>query len=92
MSMRNRMIPVVLLHRCLLEPDWREALRALPEHPSALVISPDTSNSFWEAVIRLGGYDVLTTPLCETEVVHAVQSAWNFWRRCYAPFAKIGKL
>ena len=87
--MRNRTVPVVLLHRSLLEPDWRQALRTIltaSARPSALVISPDTSNSFWEAVIRLGGYDVLPTPLSETQVVHAVQAAWKFWRRCRAPF------
>lgn len=76
---------VILVDRRLIEPDWQDSLRMLlrPNRTLCVVlISPTADDSFWEDVIRQGGYDVLKTPLDEKRVIETTQFAWKFWRVC----------
>lgn len=84
--MRRHSIPIVLFERKLLGPDWEGSLRPLllpPKHCCLVLISPTADDSFLEKVIRLGGYDVLTTPLEESDVVETVRFAHLFWTTCF---------
>jgi hypothetical protein len=42
-----------------------------------VLISPTAGDNFWKKVIRQGGYDVLTTPLEDSDVVETVQFAYG---------------
>jgi hypothetical protein len=76
--------PIVLFERKLLGPDWEDSFRLLPKHSCVILISPTADDNFWEEVIRQGGYDVLTTPLEDADVVETVQFAYTFWKTCFS--------
>jgi hypothetical protein len=83
---RGHRIPMVLFERTILGPDWEESLRLLllpAKHSCVVLISPTADDTFWEEVIRRGGYDLLTTPLQDSDVVKTVQFAHAFWKTCY---------
>jgi hypothetical protein len=83
---RRHAIPIVLFERRLLRPDWEDSLRLPllpPKYSCVILISPTADDNFWEEVIRRGGYDVLTTPLQDSDVVETVQFAYAFWKTCF---------
>jgi FixJ family two-component response regulator len=80
---RRHCVPIVLFERKLLGPDWEDLLRAVSKHSCVVLISPIADDNFWEKVIRQGGYDVLTTPLEDSDVVETVQFAYAFWKACF---------
>jgi DNA-binding NtrC family response regulator len=86
-AMASRSFSVVVIEDAFLGPDWENGLREListPWRPSVVVASPTAADSFWETVIRNGGYDVLAMPFFADSVTRMVTTAWNFWKQCYA--------
>jgi FixJ family two-component response regulator len=74
---------IVLYDRDLSDADWRGVTAALGgAAPNACVvlISRVADDYLWNEVVRSGGYDVLTKPLREDEVVRAVRLAWSYWK------------
>jgi hypothetical protein len=79
-------IPIFLFERKLLGPDWEDSLRFLllqPKYSCVVIISPTADDNFWEELIRQGGYDVLTTPLQDSDVIETVHFAYAFWKTCF---------
>jgi FixJ family two-component response regulator len=50
-------------------------LLAAAERQCIILVSPVTDDYLWQAVIELGGYDVLTKPFREEKVVTVVHAA-----------------
>jgi CheY-like chemotaxis protein len=74
--------PVVLCDRDLPGKGWRETVEGLassPHRTCIILVSGVVDTYLWHEVVRTGGYDVLSKPLREDEVVRAVRLAWSFW-------------
>jgi DNA-binding NtrC family response regulator len=74
--------PVVLCDRDLLDQDWwfgMEGLAACSGRSSILLVSKVADHYLWNEIVRRGGYDVLSKPLQEEELVRAVKLAWSYW-------------
>ena len=73
----------VTLCECnLLDGTWKDVLSHLapwPERPRLIVISKWANERLWAEVLAMGGFDVLATPLKETEAAYAIGSAWLDW-------------
>jgi len=76
---RDRM-PVVICHCCLPDGNWKDILSQIADLPDAprLIVASKERNLCAE-VINLGGYDLLTTPFDQHEVIWAVGCAWQNW-------------
>ncbi len=73
---------VVICEESLPDAAWQEAvftLDAIPDPPMLVVIGRD--KSLLDEVLALGGFDVLTRPLREAEVIWTVASAWHHWMK-----------
>jgi hypothetical protein len=73
-------VPIILCDRDLGE--WRDLVRALAaSRPNACVIliSRVVDTYLWNEVAHAGGYDVLSKPLREADVVRVVKLAWSYW-------------
>ena len=74
--------PIILCDRDLPGMEWREVVRmmASSSHGAcAVLVSRVVDNYLWREVIRRGGYDVLSKPLTEDDVVRSVRLAWSYW-------------
>jgi CheY-like chemotaxis protein len=72
---------VVLCDRNQHGYPWREVvdrLATISPQSCILLVSPVTEDYLWRDVLQLGGYDVLTRPLREPAVQHAVNAALRF--------------
>ncbi len=86
-AVASRSFSVVVIEDAFLGPDWKNGLRELTtarRRPTVVVASPRAADSFWESVIRNGGYDVIAMPSSADSLTRMVTSAWNYWKRCYA--------
>jgi FixJ family two-component response regulator len=75
-------VSVILCDRDLPGRGWRETVEDLassPHRACIILVSEVVDTYLWNEVVRTGGYDVLTKPLREDEVVRAVRLAsyWN---------------
>ena len=73
---------VILCDRDLPGRGWRETvgdLASSTHRTCILLVSEVVDTYLWNEVVRMGGYDVLSKPLREDEVVRAVRLAsyWN---------------
>ncbi len=79
-SIRERATAVVVCEEQLPDGSWQswaESLRSAPNAPELIVVGND--RSLRSEVLALGGFDALTRPLREADVVWAVASAWHQW-------------
>ena len=86
--------PVILCDRDLPGKGWRETvedLAASPHRTCILLLSGVVDTYLWHEVVRTGGYDVLSKPLREDEVVRAVRLAWSYWNSAAKTTALPGK-
>ena len=75
-------VPVILCDRDLPGNGWRatvEDLASSPQRTCIILVSGVVDNYLWNEVVRTGGFDVLSKPLREEEVVRAVRLAWSYW-------------
>jgi len=75
-------MPVVICRCCLPDGNWKDVLSqiaVLPDPPRLLVVSGDPDDRLWAEVINLGGYDLLTVPFVQKELIWAVGGAWQNW-------------
>ncbi len=75
-------MPVVICESCLPDGNWKDILSqvaVLPDPPRLIVISREQDNRLWGEVLNMGGYDVLTTPFEENELIRVVNRAWQSW-------------
>lgn len=81
-SERSR-LPIVLCDRTLRGTDWKDAIRALSspgKRVYSILVSRVIDGNLWDEVIRLGGYEVVPTPLHEEAVLRSVRLALLDWR------------
>lgn len=75
-------VPVILCDRDLPGTEWRDVVRSLascPHRACVILISRVLDDYLWDEVGRKGGYDVLSKPLQEVDVVRAVKLASSYW-------------
>jgi len=75
--------PVVLFDRSLAGSRWQKAIGSLAGstcHPYVILLSPTSDSNLWEELQRLGGADVVRTPLNRQILLQAVNRGWQFWR------------
>lgn len=80
--LRKSAAAVVICERDLSDGDWRQILAAsasLASPPSLIVVSRLADEYLWAEVLNLGGWDVLSKPFREEEVLRAIDSAWRHW-------------
>jgi FixJ family two-component response regulator len=73
---------VILCDRDLPGNGWRatvEDLASSPHRACVILVSAVVDTYLWNEVVRTGGFDVLSKPLREDEVVRAVRLAWSYW-------------
>jgi FixJ family two-component response regulator len=74
--------PVILCDRDLPGKGWRgtvEDLALSPHRACIILVSGVVDTYLWDEVVRTGGFDVLSKPLREDDVVRAVRLAWSYW-------------
>ena len=74
--------PIIIWDRDLTGEDWRDvvhSLASLPQRPCVLLLSRVVDDYLWNEVVRVGGYDVLSKPLKEAEVLRVVRLASSYW-------------
>jgi FixJ family two-component response regulator len=74
--------PIIIWDRDLPGEDWRDVvhlLATLPHRPCVLLLSRVVDDYLWNEVVRFGGFDVLSKPLKEAEVLRVVRLAWSYW-------------
>jgi DNA-binding NtrC family response regulator len=74
--------PVVLCDRDLPGREWRGTvgdLASSPHRACIILVSGVVDTYLWNEVVRTGGFDVLSKPLREDEVIRAVRLAWSYW-------------
>jgi two-component system response regulator HydG len=72
---------VVLCDRNQYGYPWREVidrLAAISPQSCILLVSPLKEDYLWRDVLQQGGYDVLTRPLSEPAVLHAIDAVMRF--------------
>ena len=80
--LNQRKAPIILCDRRLPGSDWRDVVYRMalsPHHACAILLSHVVDDYLWNEVIRVGGYDVLSTPLREDDLVRSVRLAWSYW-------------
>jgi DNA-binding NtrC family response regulator len=73
---------IIVYDRELDGLDWRNAIQSLAKvAPSTCILlaSPVVDDYLWQEVVQHGGYDVLTKPLKEDAVAHAIDQALLYW-------------
>jgi len=85
--------PVILCDRDLPGRGWRETVEDLASssHRACIILVSEVVDAYlWNEVVRTGGYDVLSKPLREDEVVRAVRLA-SYWNSATRTAAIPGK-
>jgi len=75
-------IAVVVCERHLIDGNWKDVLSRLASisnPPRLNVVSHRSDDGLWTEVLNMGGFDLLSVPLQEVEVVHAVGLAVFDW-------------
>ena len=73
---------VIFCDRDIPGKGWRETVEKLASSPyraCIILVSGVVDTYLWNEVVRMGGYDVLSKPLREADVVRAVRLAWSYW-------------
>lgn len=81
---KNNLAAVALCSEDLPDGTWKDVARAFharPYSPVLIVIGED--KSILSQVTQMGGFDVLTQPFNQTDVLWAVASAWHAWMTAY---------
>jgi len=76
------MAPVILCDRDLPGRGWRQTVKDLASSPqgACVILVSGVVDTYWrDEVVRHGGYDVLSKPLRENDVVRAVRLASLYW-------------
>jgi DNA-binding NtrC family response regulator len=75
-------IAVVVCERHLIDGNWKDVLSHLASilnPPRLIVVSHRSDDELWTEVLNMGGFDLLSAPLQEVEVAHAVGLAVFDW-------------
>ena len=75
-------VSAILCDRDVPGREWREVVEDLSSsrhRPCVLLVSRVVDDYLWNEVVRRGGYDVLSKPLREEDLVRAIKLAWAYW-------------
>ena len=81
-------VPVIVCECQLSDGSWKDFLSQmapLADRPRLIVISKHADEGLWSEILAMDGFDLLATPLKETEVAYVVGSAWLDWRSEHEP-------
>jgi DNA-binding response OmpR family regulator len=81
-ELKREQITVVICERHLIDGNWKDVLSALAailNPPRLVVVSRLADDELWLEVLNMGGFDLISAPLQEVEVIHAVGSALLDW-------------
>jgi len=93
LALHKLQAPVILCDRDLPGRGWRETVEDLassPHRACIILVSEVVDTYLWNEVVRTGGYDVLSKPLREDDVVRAVRLA-SYWNSATRTSAIAGK-
>ena len=74
--------PLIFCDRDLPGTDWRDLVQVLAASPHGacvVLVSRVVDAYLWNEVGHKGGYDVLSKPLHEVDVVRVVKLGWSYW-------------
>jgi FixJ family two-component response regulator len=57
----------------------RDLARKSPR-PYVILLSPNADTNLWDELQRVGGCDILRTPINRDKILRAVKRAWLLWR------------
>lgn len=75
--------PIIIYDRELSPMDWRDFVSLWTKRsprPYVILLSPNTDANLWEELQRIGGSDILRSPLNEENLRWAIKRAWLVWR------------
>jgi len=76
-------VPPIIIYDRELSPDhWREIVRTLTKKspkPYVILLSANTDANLWEELQRVGGSDILRTPVNQDEMLGALKRARQLW-------------
>lgn len=75
--------PIIIYDRDLSPCHWGEMIRAMARkspRPYVILLSPNADSNLWDELQRVGGSDILRTPINRDKMLRAVKRAWLFWR------------
>ncbi len=75
--------PIIIYDRELSPMHWPESIHALARkspRPYIILLSSSVDANLWDELQRVGGCDILRTPLDPETLLGAVQRAWQLWR------------
>jgi len=75
--------PIIIYDRDLSPKNWREILRAFAKkspRPYIILLSSNADPNLWDELQRVGGSDILGTPVTRNELLEALTKAWQLWR------------
>ena len=74
--------PIILFDRDLPPGNWRETIASLTRRsprPYLILLSPNSDGNLWDELQRVGGSDILRTPIDRESTLQAVRRAWSLW-------------
>lgn len=74
--------PIIIYDRELSPDHWREIVRALTKKspkPYVILLSANTDANLWEELQRVGGSDILRTPVNQDEMLGALKRTRQLW-------------
>jgi DNA-binding NtrC family response regulator len=82
--MREMWLPVIICEKDLPDGNWltvlhRASVTACP--PAVVVASRLADSGLWEEMLERGARDLLAKPFRAQEVLWAVESGWQAWKR-----------
>ncbi len=75
--------PIIIYDRELSPLHWGEMVRNLSgtsPRPYVILLSPHADTNLWDELQRVGGSDILRTPINRDKTLRAVKRAWLLWR------------
>ena len=75
-------VQIILFDRDLPPGNWRETVASLTRRsprPYLILLSPNSDGNLWDELQRVGGSDILRTPINRESILQAVRRAWSVW-------------
>jgi hypothetical protein len=82
--LRDTKAAVAICEEILPDGSWRDAagrLHSIPNAPALVVIG--NNEALLDEVLAFGGFDALTGPLRDSDVVWSIASAWQAWMKYF---------
>ena len=74
--------PIIIYDRDLSPYRWSDVVGILTKtspRPYVILLSPNADTNLWDELQRVGGSDILRTPVNRDNVLRVVKRAWLLW-------------